>query len=111
MTYIAALEQDQERIEAQYETIEAIYLSGISDAADGRFPQMSEIVYLQGFCVGMEQSKRIIESISIAAIEQTEFPLLCSQCSYLNNGKCEIKSIPRNSNSYACDPISVDCPF
>ena len=102
---------DQAQREAQDQAIEQSYLEGITDAADGRFPQMSEIVYLQGFCVGMEQSKRIIESISIAAIEQTEFSLLCSECSYLNNGKCKIKSIPRNSNNYACDRISVDCPF
>ena len=111
MTYIAALEQDQERIEAQYETIEAIYLSGISDAADGRFPQMAEVLYLQGYAKGMVDYPRREIVLPVINTEVQEFPLLCSQCSYLNNGICEIKSIARSSTNYACDRIIVDTPF
>lgn len=106
MTYCADRDQDQ-RLE-QYAAIEEIYLSGISDAADGRFPQMSEICYLQGYVQGMRDYPRVEV---LPALITEEYPLLCHQCAYLNNGLCGIKGITRNGNQYACDRISVDCPF
>jgi len=109
MTYL--LERDQEQQRIQDEAIEEIYLSGITDAADGCFPQMSEVVYLQGYCQGMRDYPRREVKLPVINTEIKEFPLLCHQCTYLNNGICSIKSIPRNGNSYACDRVSVDCPF
>jgi len=44
MTYCTDRDQEQ-RLES-YETIEAIYLEGITDAADGRIPAIAEIIYL-----------------------------------------------------------------
>ena len=102
---------EQEQRLAQDEAFEEIYLSGIGDAADGRFPAMAEITYLQGFCEGMKQLKISNSAVVSFQEEQVELPLVCGQCSYLNNGKCGIKSISRNSNQYACPSISVDCPF
>lgn len=100
---------DQAQRQQQDEAIEAIYLEGISDAVDGRLPVMAEITYLQGFCEGMKQRYQTIDSLPQE--EQTELPLVCGQCAYLSNGKCAIKGVTRNSNSYACDRIKVDCPF
>jgi len=111
MTYTAALQQDQQRIEAQYETIEEIYLSGISDAADGRLPAMAEVIYIQGYVQGMRDYPRREVLLPVINQEIKEYPLVCHQCQHLNNGICSVKSIPRSSNSYACDRISVDCPF
>ena len=111
MTYTAALQQDQERIEAQYAVVEEIYIEGITDAADGRFPRMAELPYLQGFAQGMVDFPRREIVLPIIDTESKKYPLLCSQCYYLNNGICSLKSIPRNSNSYACYRIEVDCPF
>ena len=113
MTYLLDLDQEQ-RLES-YEAIEAIYLEGVGDGFDGRLPAMSEIIYLQGHCAGMKQVEitdlSIDRAYSILPENQTEFPLVCHQCQHLNNGICGIKGITRNSNSYACDLISVDCPF
>lgn len=109
MTY--CIDRDQDQRQEQYEAVEEIYLSGISDAADGRFPQMSEIIYLQGYCQGMRDYPRREVTLPVINQEIKEYPLVCHQCAYLNNGKCGIKGITRNSNSYACDRISVDCPF
>lgn len=100
---------DQAQRYAQDQAIEAIYLEGISDAVDGRLPVMAEIIYLQGFCEGMKQRHQTINSLPQEA--QTELPLVCGQCAYLNNGKCTMKGTARNSNSYACERIKVDCPF
>jgi hypothetical protein len=111
MTYTAALQQDQERIEAQYAVVEEIYIEGIGDAADGRFPRMAELPYLQGFAQGMRDFPRREVKLPVINTETQEFPLLCGQCHYLNNGKCGIKGIIRNGNQYACPSISVDCPF
>ena len=105
------IEFDQEQRLKQDEAVEEIYLSGITDAADGRLPVMAEIIYLQGYCAGMKQVKMIDLSLPAPKEEQTELPLVCGQCAYLNNGKCAIKGVARNSNSYACDRIKVDCPF
>ena len=109
MTYCT--DRDQEQRLEQYEAIEEIYLSGISDAADGRFPQMAEIIYLQGYCQGMRDYPRREVVLPVINTESKEYPLVCGQCAYLNNGKCAIKGVARNSNSYACDRIKVDCPF
>jgi len=109
MTYCTDIDQEQQRI--QDEAIEEIYLSGITDAADGRLPAMAEIIYLQGFCEGMRNYPRRVVELPVINQEIKEFPLVCHQCYYLNNGICGIKSIPRNGNSYACDRINVDCPF
>jgi hypothetical protein len=109
MTYCTDLDQDQ-RLE-QYEAIEAIYLKGITDAADGRLPAMAEVIYIQGYVQGMRDYPRREVMLPVINADAKEFPLLCHQCTYLNNGICSIKSIPRNGNSYACDRINVDCPF
>lgn len=109
MTYLLDFDQDQRQ--EQYAAIEEIYLSGIGDAADGRFPQMAEVLYLQGYAKGMVDYPRREVLLPIINTESKEFPLLCHQCQHLNNGICSLKSIPRSSNSYACDRISVDCPF
>ncbi|PSB28686.1 hypothetical protein [Chlorogloea sp. CCALA 695] len=109
MTYCTDKDQDF-RLE-QYAAIEEIYLSGITDAADGRFPQMSELCYLQGYVQGMRDYPRREVLLPVINTEVQEYPLLCSQCSYLNNGKCEIKSIARNGNQYACDRIVIYSPF
>ncbi|MBA2748566.1 MAG: hypothetical protein H0U45_07445 [Tatlockia sp.] len=111
MTYTAALQQDQQRIEAQYEAIEAIYLSGIGDAADGRLPVMAEVPYIQGYVQGMRDYPRREVMLPVINQEIEKFPLVCHQCQHLNNGICSLKSIPRNSNSYACDRVVVDTPF
>ena len=107
MTYLLDLDQDQ-RLES-YEAIEAIYLEGITDAADGRLPVMAEITYLQAYVQGMRDYPRV--EVLLPVLTTVEYPLLCHQCAYLNNGICSLKSIPRKSNSYACDRVSVDCPF
>ncbi len=109
MTYCADRDQDQ-RLE-QYAAIEEIYLSGISDAADGRMPAMAEVTYIQGYVQGMRDYPRRKVILPVINTEIKEFPLLCHQCTYLNNGICGIKGITRNGNQYACDRISVDCPF
>ena len=105
MTYLL-----DQRLE-QYAAVEEIYLSGISDAADGRLPAMAEIPYIQGYIQGMRDYPRREVLLPIINTDAKEFPLVCHQCQHLNNGICEIKSIPRNSNNYACDRILVDCPF
>jgi hypothetical protein len=107
MTYCADRDQDQ-RLES-YETIEEIYLSGITDAADGRLPARAKILYFQGYCQGMRDYPRV--EVLLPVLTTVEYPLLCHQCAYLNNGICGIKEITRNGNQYACDRISVDCPF
>jgi hypothetical protein len=109
MTYLLDRDQEQQRI--QDEAIEEIYLEGIGDGFDGRLPAMAELVYLQGYCEGMQQLKTTDSLIAIAPQEQTESPLVCGQCSFLNNDKCTLKGITRNSNLYACDRINLDCPF
>lgn len=110
MTYL--LDRDQAQRLEQDEAIEEIYLSGITDAADGRLPAMAEIIYLQGFCEGMRQFRMQVRLAPLPiATETQEFPLLCGQCTYLNNGKCAIKSVVRNSSNYACERVVVDCPF
>ncbi len=109
-TYSIDFDQAQ-RLE-QDEAVEEIYLSGISDAADGRLPAMAEIIYLQGFCEGMRQFRMQVRLAPLpVATETQEFPLLCGQCHYLNNGKCGIKRTARNSANYACDRVVVDTPF
>ena len=110
MTYCTDLDQEQ-RLE-QYAAIEEIYISGMGDAMAGIFPQMAELIYLQGFAEGMRQFRmqvRLAPQPVVTEIE--EFPLLCGQCEHLNNSICEIKSIPKNSNSYACDRVVINCPF
>ena len=109
MTYLLDFDQDQRQ--EQYAAIEEIYLSGISDAADGRLPVMAELTYLQGYVQGMRDYPRREVLLPVINTESKEYPLLCHQCHYLNNGKCGIKGITRNGNQYACDRISVDCPF
>ncbi len=109
MTYCTDI--DQEQRQEQYAAIEEIYLSGIMDEADGRFPKMSEICYLQGYIQGMRDYPRREVILPVINTDTKEFPLVCHQCHYLNNGKCGIKGITRNGNQYACPSISVDCPF
>ncbi len=102
---------DQAQRLEQDEAVEEIYLSGIGDGFDGRLPMMSEIIYLQGYCEGMKQSSLTNFRLAYSPTEQTESPLVCNQCSFLNNDKCTVKQTTRNSNNYACDRINVDCPF
>ncbi|PSB27933.1 hypothetical protein [Chlorogloea sp. CCALA 695] len=110
MTYCIDRDQDQ-RLES-YEAIEAIYLEGISDAADGRLPAMPDVIYLQGFCEGMRQLRMQVRlAPQPVATEIKEYPLLCGQCQYLNNGKCAIKATARSSTNYACDRVVIDSPF
>ena len=56
MTYL--LDRDQEQRVEAYEAIEAIYLEGIGDAADGRLPAMAEVIYIQGYVQGMRDYPR-----------------------------------------------------
>jgi hypothetical protein len=109
------LDRDQEFRLEQEQCIEELYLEGISDGADGCLPLMAEITYLQGYCQGMKQQNMIDLSINTSTLmlheEQTELPLLCGQCYYLNNGICSLKTVARNSNSYACPSLQIDCPF
>ncbi len=105
------LDRDQAQRLEQDEAVEEIYLSGIEDGFDGRLPMMAELIYLRGYYVGMQQLKTTDSLIAIAPQEQTELPLVCGQYSFLNNGVCTVKKINRNSNSYACDRINIDCPF
>ena len=109
MTYLLDFDQDQRQ--EQYAAIEEIYLSGIGDAAAGLFPQQAELTYLQGYAKGMVDYPQREVLLPIINTETKEFPLLCHQCEYLVDGICSIKSIPRNSNSYACNHVSVDCSF
>ncbi len=109
MTY--GLNLDQEQRQEQYAAIEEIYLSGIGDAADGRFPQMSEICYLQGYCQGMRDYPRREVMLPVINTQASESPLLCAQCNFLSNGRCTIKGVTRNANNFACDRVVVDCPF
>ena len=101
---------DQAQRQAQDQAIEQLYLDGIGDAVDGRPPAIGQIEYLQGYCEGMKHLK-VVELFPIASQKEKEFPLVCGQCTHLNNSRCAIKSITRNSNQYACDRIKVDCPF
>jgi hypothetical protein len=107
--FAQSIDFDQAQRLEQDEAIEAVYLEGISDAASGRLPVMTEIIYLQGFCEGMKQRYQTIDSLPQE--EQTELPLVCGQCAYLNNGKCAIKGVTKTSNSSACDRIKIDYPF
>ena len=110
MTYLLDLDQDQ-RLES-YEAIEAIYLEGITDGFDGRLPAMPDVIYLQGFCEGMRQLRMQVRLAPQPVItEVKEYPLLCGQCTYLNDGKCGIKGIARSSTNYACDHVVIDSPF
>ncbi|MBA2749819.1 MAG: hypothetical protein H0U45_14095 [Tatlockia sp.] len=109
MTYCTDLDQDQ-RLE-QYAAIEEIYLSGITDAADGRLPAMAEVPYIEGYVQGMRDYPRCEVMLPVINQEIEEFPLLCHQCQHLNDSICSIKSIPRKGNSYACDRVVVDTPF
>jgi hypothetical protein len=109
MTYLLDRDQEQQRI--QDEAIEEIYLSGITDAADGCFPQMSEVVYLQGYCQGMRDYPRREVKLPVINAQVSESPLLCGQCNFLSNGRCTIKGLTRNANNFACDRINIDCPF
>ncbi len=109
MTY--CIDRDQAQRLEQDECIEAIYLEGITDAADGRLPAMPDVIYLQGYVQGMRDYPRREVVLPVINTESKEYPLVCGQCAYLNNGKCAIKGVAKNSNSYACDRIKVDCPF
>jgi hypothetical protein len=100
---------DQAQRLEQDEAIEEIYLSGIGDGFDGRLPMMAELIYLQGYAEGMKQLKTTDFRLAYSPIEQTESPLVCGQCSFLNNDKCTIKQNNRNSNQYACNSINIDC--
>ena len=102
---------DQEQRQAQDEAFEEIYLSGIADAADGRLPAMAEVIYIQGYVQGMQSYPRREVQLPVINTEPQELPLLCGQCSHLNNGRCAIKSITRNSSQYACISVSIDSPF
>ncbi|MBA2750146.1 MAG: hypothetical protein H0U45_15820 [Tatlockia sp.] len=81
MTYLLDRDQEQQRI--QDEAIEEIYLSGITDAADGRFPQMSEVIYIQGYVQGMRDYPRVEVMLPVINQEIKEFPLVCHQCQHL----------------------------
>ena len=119
MSYCTEIDQEQRL--ASYQAIEDIYLEGVTDGADGHLPAMSEIVYLQGYCVGMEQGRKELKlkmqvsakqvQSEMFAVEPKEYPLTCGQCQYLNDGICAIKATPRISANYACDRILVDSPF
>lgn len=109
--FAQSIDLDQAQRQQQDEAIEAIYLEGVTDAANGRLPVMAEISYLQGYIKGMKQPKVVTLFPITSQEEQSELPLVCGQCAYLNNGKCAIKEVTRNSNSYACDRLKVDCPF
>lgn len=109
MTYCT--DRDQEQRLEQYAAIEQIYLLGITDAADGRLPAMAEITYIQGYVQGMRDYPRREVLLPVINADAKEFPLVCHQCAHFNSGICRFKSIPRNSNSYACDRVVVDCPF
>ena len=102
---------DQAQRLAQDEAFEEIYLSGIGDAADGRLPAMAEVIYIQGYVQGMQDYPRREVQLPVINTETQEVSLVCGQYTHLNNGRCAIKSISRNSNQYACSSISVDCPF
>ncbi len=110
MTY--CIDRDQAQRLEQDECIEATYLEGITDGFDDRLPAMPDVIYLQGFCEGMRQLRMQVRlTPQPVATEIKEYPLLCGQCTYLNNGKCEIKSIARSSTNYACDRVVIDSPF
>ncbi|MGL4618722.1 MAG: hypothetical protein ACRCZS_06635 [Chroococcidiopsis sp.] len=118
MTYL--LDRDQEQRERDYQAIEDIYLEGVTDGTNGRLPAMSEIIYLQGYCKGMEQSRADIGlqiTVSASSLQsemfevETEYPLLCGQCAHLINGRCGIKGASRNSSQYACEEVLVNTPF
>jgi hypothetical protein len=107
-----SFEIDQDNRTQQDQAMEDIYLEGVGDGFDNRLPVMPNIAYLEGYMEGMRQLRQKVRLFPVPApTEVKEYPLLCSQCYYLNNGVCSLKSIPRNSNSYACDRIKVDCPF
>lgn len=109
MSYCIDRDQDQ-RLE-QDECIEEIYLSGISDAADGIFPQMAELVYLQGYAKGMKDYPRREVVLPVINRDEQNYPLVCGQCAYLANGICGVNGIAASSNKFACDRILVDSPF
>lgn len=102
---------DQAQRQQQDEAIEAIYLEGVSDAASGRLPVMAEVIYIQGYVQGMIDYPRTEVTLPAINTESKEYPLVCHQCAYFNNGICTLKGITRNGNQYACSSISVDCPF
>lgn len=131
-----SIDRDQEQRLEQDLCIEEVYQQGFRDGFEGWLPVMSEITYLQGYGKGMEEGRATVKlSICVPAKQlqserkvcgaglptqsfsremfgsQTEMPLLCGQCQYLNNGRCSIKDIDRNSSQYACDRVSIDCPF
>lgn len=111
------LDRNQELRSSQDE----VYMSGVADAANGCLPTMSEIVYLNGYCKGMEQIRAEVGlkiTVSAAQLqselftyEDEEYPLLCNQCTYLIGKTCALKATTRNGNQYACDQILVDSHF
>lgn len=107
-------ELDQDRIEAQYETIEQLHLEGMGDALDGRKPQQAQVPYIEGYVAGMklaaERSPRTIV-LPILTEEINEYPLRCAQCAHLVNGFCKVKSVRRSEDKYACENILVDVVF
>ena len=110
MTYL--LDRDQEQREEAYAASEAIHLEGIGDALNGCLPAMPNVAYLEGFCEGMRQLRMQVRlTPQPVATEIKEYPLLCGQCTYLNNGKCAIKGTARSSSNYACDCVVIDSPF
>lgn len=106
-----SLYADQERIEQQYKVVEDIFLSGITDAAEGVFPQSAELPYLQGFAQGMRDYPRRKVVLPIIDSDSKEYPLFCAQCSHFSKDKCGIKGVERRSTSYACDQVLIDCVF
>lgn len=112
MSYL--LEQDQDRIERDYETIEELHLEGMGDALDGRKPQQAQVPYLEGYCAGMKLAlERTPRTVVLPVVneELKEYPLRCCQCAHLENGVCKIKSVRRSGDKYACDRILVDSVF
>ena len=101
-----------------YEIIDELYLDGVDDGTNGRLPTTSQLLYLQGYAVGMEESRAEIDlKITVFAtqlqselfpMDGVEYPLLCGECAYLIGNTCAIKATTRNSNNYACSSIFVD---
>lgn len=110
MTY-TSIDFDQDQRLAAYEAIEDIYMEGVTDAANGKFPVMSEIAYLQGYAQGMKDYPRREVKLPVISNEVFEMPLLCGQCAHLVGGKCGVKRAERDRNRYACEQVLVDSPF
>lgn len=113
MTYTTEFVDQEQRL-AAYETLEQLRLEGIGDALDLRLPQQAQVPYLEGYCEGMRlNADRPARAVVLPVLNERikEYPLVCGQCSHLNNGFCSLKSVRRSYEKYACDRVLIDSPF